>query len=324
MNPILAQILIQGIVLRKRKRSGDNEPSEYRVAKAFWEFKRSLRRTFKNALFMAAGVSSAAFGLESFLLPNKFIDGGVTGISLLVYELSKWPLPILLAIINIPFIALGYKVIGKEFAIKTAIAISILALILYFVHFPEITRDKLLVSVFGGFFLGAGIGLSIRGGAVIDGTEILAIFLSRKLHTTIGDLIIVFNIIIFSFAAYLLSIEQALYSMVTYLAASKTLDFVVEGIEEYVGVTIISPRSNVIKIVISKTMGRSITVYNGKGGYDRGPRIYDMEIIYTVVTRFEVSKLNNEILKIDSHAVIITSPVKDIKGWLIKKRPLKE
>lgn len=292
------------------------------MAKALWEFKGSIKRTLKSILFIAAGVASAAFGLESFLLPNKFIDGGVTGISLLIYELTQISLPLLLAVINIPFIILGYKVIGREFAIKTALAISCLSVFIYFVHFPEITHDKLLVSVFGGFFLGAGIGLSIRGGAVIDGTEILAIFLSRRMHTSIGDLIIVFNVIIFSFAAYLLSIEQALYSMVTYLAASKTLDFVVEGIEEYVGVTIISPRSNVIKLVLAKTMGHRITVYNGKGGYDRGPRIYDMEIIYTIVTRFEISKLHSEIQKIDPNAVIITSPVKDVKGGLVKKRPL--
>jgi uncharacterized membrane-anchored protein YitT (DUF2179 family) len=193
---------------------------------------------------------------ESFLLPNNFIDGGATGISLLTAEISGISLSILLVAVNIPFVLLGYKTIGKKFAIKTLLTIIGLAMVVAFIHLPEITSDKLLVAVFGGFFLGAGIGLSIRGGAVLDGTEVLAIFLSRKLRTSIGDIIIIINVMIFSFAAYQLSIETALYSMITYLAASRTLDFVVEGIEEYMGITIISIHNEKIKKMIVNVMGR--------------------------------------------------------------------
>eukprot|EP01136_Pigoraptor_vietnamica_P021625 Opistho-1_new@71960 len=272
---------------------------------------------------MAAGILSAAFGLESFLLPNAFIDGGATGISLLISELADIPLYFLLITVNIPFVYLGYKVIGLNFAIKTAIAITGLAITVAFVHFPQITHDKLLVSVFGGFFLGAGIGLSVRGGAVIDGTEVLAIFLSKKLGTTIGDFIIMFNVLVFSAAAYLLSVETALYSMITYLVASKALDFVIEGIEEYTGVTIVSPHSEEIRKMIMEKIGRGLTVYKGKRGFGSHGERNDIDIIYTVVTRLELNKLNTEIEKIDPHAFVVMNSVKDTRGGMIKKRALK-
>jgi len=211
---------------------------------------------------------------------------------------------------------------GKVFAIKTMLAISGLALVLATVHFPDVTQDKLLVAVFGGFFLGAGIGLAVRGGAVIDGTEVLAIFLSRKLGTTIGDIIIVINVVIFSAAAYFLSIEIALYSMITYVAASRTLDFIVEGIEEYIGVTIISAHSEKIRHMIMDQLGRGLTVYSGRRGYGKRGEAKEIDIVYTVVTRLELNKLNSEIEKIDSNAFVVMSSVKDTKGGMLKKRPL--
>ncbi|HET7818527.1 MAG TPA: YitT family protein, partial [Bacteroidia bacterium] len=189
--------------------------------------------------------------------------------------------------------------------------------------FPNITNDNLLVAIFGGFFLGAGIGLSIRGGAVIDGTEVLAIFLSRKLGTTIGDIIIIINIIIFSLAAYFLSIEIAMYSLITYLAASKTLDFVAEGIEEYIGVTIVSSHNEEIREMITHKLGRGVTVYHGRSGYGKRGETKEMDIIYTVITRLELSKINIEIEKIDPNAFVVMNSVKDTKGGMIKKRRLK-
>lgn len=280
------------------------------------------RQTLQDGIFMIAGIASAAFALESFLLPNRFIDGGVTGVSLLTTELSSLPLPLLLLCLNLPFIVLGYKVIGKQFAIRTAISVSGLALVVATIHFPEITRDKLLVAVFGGFFLGAGIGLSIRGGSVLDGTEVLAIYLSTKLRTTVGDFVLVFNVLIFSVAAYLLSIEAALYSMITYVAASKTLDFIIEGIEEYTSVTIISQQSEAMRVMIVNELGRGVTMYKGKGGYGTKGESTEIDIVMTVITRLEVSKLSAEIEKIDPTAFVITSSVKDTKGGMIKKRPL--
>ncbi|TXN38057.1 YitT family protein [Flagellimonas hymeniacidonis] len=276
----------------------------------------------KDLFFILTGIFSAAFGLESFLLPNRFIDGGATGISLLVTEVTELPLWILIVLVNIPFLFLGYRVLGKQFTIKAILAILGLALVLAFIQFPEVTQDKLLVAVFGGFFLGAGIGLSIRGGSVLDGTEVLAIFLSRKLGAKIGDVIIMINIVIFLAAAYLLSIEAALYSMLTYLAASRTLDFVLEGIEEYTGVTIISERSEEIRVMITEKLGRGLTIYKASGGYGKKGEHNEYDVIYTVVTRLEIRKLNIELNKIDENAFVVMNSINDTKGGMVKKRVL--
>ncbi|MGW9684231.1 YitT family protein [Flagellimonas sp. 2504JD1-5] len=273
--------------------------------------------------FIIVGIFCAAFGLESFLLPNTFIDGGATGISLLITEVTTIPLWMLIILVNLPFLVLGYRVIGKTFTIKAIAAILGLALVLALVQFPEVTQDKLLVAVFGGFFLGAGIGLSIRGGSVLDGTEVLAIFLSRKMSVKIGDVIILINILIFLAAAYLLSVETALYSMLTYLAASKTLDFVVEGIEEYTGVTIISQKSEEIRQVITEKLGRGLTVYKATGGYGKLGMRNEYDVIYTVITRLEIRKLNIEISKIDPKAFVVMNSINDTKGGMVKKRLLK-
>ncbi|SMC43912.1 YitT family protein [Cellulophaga tyrosinoxydans] len=276
----------------------------------------------KDLFFIVSGIFAAAFGLESFLFPNSFIDGGATGISLLIAETTNIPLYLIIIIINIPFVFLGYKVIGKYFALKTALAILGLAIVLSTIHFPEITQDKLLVAVFGGFFLGAGIGLSVRGGSVLDGTEVLAIFLSRKLGTTIGDIIILINILVFIAAAIMLSIETALYSMLTYLAASKTLDFAIEGIEEYTGVTIISDSNEQIRQMIIEKLGRGLTIYKAKGGFGKKGLHNEYDVIYTVITRLEIRKLNIEINKIDPNAFVVMGKINDTRGGMIKKRHL--
>ena len=213
---------------------------------------------------------------------------------------------------------------GQSFALRTIVAIMLLAICIAVVPYPIVTSDKLLVAVFGGFFLGAGIGFAVRGGAVLDGTEVLAIWLSRKTTLSIGDVIMVINIVIFSLAAWLLRIDIALYSMLTYLAASKTVDFLIEGIEEYTGVTIISPKSAEISTMIAEKLGRGITVYSGKGGY--GKRGYtgnaNMNIIFTVITRLEISKLQSEIDLIDPNAFVVMHSIRDTRGGMIKKRPL--
>lgn len=281
-----------------------------------------LKRQIKNFILITLGIFSAAFGFKGFLLTNHFIDGGATGISLLISALTKIPLYILIICVNIPFIILAHQVMGRLFAIKTAMAIAGLALVLAFVSFPNVTDDNLLVAIFGGFFLGAGIGFAIRGGAVIDGTEVLAIFLSRKVGATIGDIIIVINVLIFGAAAYFLGVEIALYSMITYLSASKTLDFIVEGIDEYIGVTIVSAHSEEIRQMIINKMGRGVTVYTGRSGYGKRGETNDVEIIYTVITRLELNKLNTEIEKIEPDAFVVMNSVKDTKGGMIKKRPL--
>lgn len=323
MNPFLTNIVIRTTLKKKAAAGGVKKNyTAFELAKGLRELKLSIVRHTRDFLLITLGIFSAAFGFKGFLLTNHFIDGGATGISLLISALTSIPLYVLLVLVNIPFIILGYKTVGKAFAIKTALAICGLALVVGTVHFPDVTKDNLLVAVFGGFFLGAGIGLSVRGGAVIDGTEVLAIYLSRKLGTTIGDIIILINIIIFGAAAYFLSVEIALYSMVTYLSASKTLDFIIEGIEEYTGVTIISSRSEEIRQMIINTIGRGVTVYNGKRGFGKSGESKNVDIVYTVVTRLELNKLNSEIEKIDPNAFVVMSSIKDTKGGMIKKRPL--
>src|SRR5688500_449103 len=326
MNPFLQKIIVDTVVRHKKQETpGKKDYSPYEVAKAYHEFKITAVDFLRDLLFISLGILSATFGLKGFLIPNNFIDGGATGIALLIRELSGAKLGVMLMLVNIPFLLLGLGVIGKNFAIKATLAITGLALMAAFMNFGKpVTDDKLLVAVFGGFFLGAGIGLTIRGGAVIDGTEVLALFLSKRLGTTVGDIITMINVVIFGVAAYYISIDIALYAIVTYLAASKTVDFVIEGIEEYTGVTIISSHNEEIKEMIINKLGRGVTVYRGRGGFGKQGYTDDKNIIYTVVTRLEISKLNNEIHKIDRNAFVVMTTIKDIKGGMIKKRRLKD
>ncbi|MBS1760436.1 MAG: YitT family protein [Bacteroidetes bacterium] len=301
----------------------DSETTAYRRAKKYYALKVTAKSSIRNTILILIGIFSAAFGLKGFLMTNRFIDGGVTGISLLISALSGIKIYLLIIILNIPFIVLGYRTMGLQFAVKTSLAIAGLALCLVVVPFPNVTDDNILVAVFGGFFLGAGIGFAIRGGAVIDGTEVLAIYLSRKAGATVGDIIIIINALIFGAAAYFLSVEIAMYSMITYLAASKTLDFIIEGIEEYVGVTIISALNEEIREMIINKMGRGVTIYAGKLGYGKKGETRDIDIIYTVITRLELNRLNTEIEKITPDAFMVMTRVKDTKGGMIKQRPLK-
>ncbi|HOX82515.1 MAG TPA: YitT family protein [Chryseolinea sp.] len=284
-----------------------------------------IERTIKDIVFISCGVLAAAFGLKGFLLPNKFLDGGVVGISLLINFITKINVAYLIFFINIPFIFIGYTQVSKSFAVKTLIAVVALALCLEFLEFRSITDDKLLIAFFGGFFVGAGIGLSIRGGSVLDGTEILAIFTSRKTTLTVGDTILGLNIIIFSVAAIVISEETALYAILTYLVASKTVDFVVHGIEEYTSVMIVSEKSGEIKNAIINKLGRGVTILKGKSGYGKnGHREKDLDVIYSVITRLELQKLKTEIAKIDENAFMVENSVNDIKGGMIKKRALQD
>ncbi len=268
------------------------------------------------------GVGCAAFGLEGFLLPSNFIDGGVTGICLLVRQITGWPLSVLLLLINLPFLYLAVQVIGRQFAIKTAIAIVLLSLALYFVHFPELTEDKLLVSVFGGFFIGTGIGLSMRGGSVLDGTEVLAIFLSRSLGIKVSDWVIMINVVIFCSAALLLSVEQALYSVLTYFVASKALDFIVDGVEEYTGIFVISPQSETIRNALISEVGCGVTQLWSQGGFGKAPSLPDQRVLYVVVTRLEIHKLLKVVRGIDENAFITMNSINDVHGGMVKRRKI--
>ncbi|PWS26254.1 hypothetical protein DHW03_15800 [Pedobacter yonginense] len=276
-------------------------------------------RFLKELFLIIAGVTSACFGLKSFLMPSHFIDGGVTGISLLISTLTGFKLSYLIVIINIPFVILGYRQIGKGFAIKTAVAIAALSIALIVLPFQPITHDKLLIAFFGGLFLGGGIGLAMRGGCVIDGTEVLALYISKNSVLTVGNIILILNIIIFAFAAYFLNIETALYAILTYLSASSTIDFIVNGIEQYTGVTIISEHQDDIKAFIINDMKRGVTIYKGEGGYGEKK---DIDIIFTVVTKLEMSKLQTAIRQIDADAFVIQQQIADLKGGVVKRHAL--
>lgn len=288
--------------------------------------RKKIRHRVRDVLLMLLGVFSAGFGLRGFLIPNDLIDGGVMGISLLTNTQQDYlPLSALIIIFNIPFLFLGYRQISRSFSLKSILAITALAIVVAVVPYPKITDDKVLVAVFGGFFLGAGIGLTIRGGGVIDGTEVLAIHLSRKNSLSVGDFILLFNIIIFSVGAYLLSIPIALYSILTYLSASKTVDFILEGIEEFTGVTIISSRSGQITDMIRNKLGRGLTIYSGRKGFGKsGASDQTIDIVFTVITRLEINRLTTEIERIDPNAFIFMQSIKDTRGGMVKKRSLKE
>ncbi len=320
MNPFFQFIIskkVKHIIQNKELQS----PKQFSYDELFKETVIEYIHKIKEYMFIIFGVASAGFGLSSFLLPNGFIDGGVTGISLLTSKVSGIDLSILLILINLPFLVMGYSQIGRGFVIKSLVAIIGLAVAVHFVPYPAITNDKLLVAAFGGFFLGAGIGLAIRGGAVLDGTEILAIFLSKRLRLTVGDIILIFNIMIFSVAAYILSIEIALYAILTYMVASKTVDFVIEGIEEYTGISIISHSSEKVREMIISELGHGVTIYHGSRGFTpEGERIAKQDIIYTVVTRLEIARLQTELDKIDPNAFVIMNSIRDTKGGMIKKR----
>ena len=320
MNPIFQLIIIEAVKRRLKRKKYQPTQFEKAIKNTKVEFSHLIRDSF----FILLGVLSAGFGLKGFLLPNMFIDGGVMGISLTIAELTEIPLSVLIVGINLPFLIMGFSTISRQFAIKSIIAIVLLAISVHFIPYPIITNDKLLIAIFGGFFLGLGIGLAIRGGSVIDGTEVLAIFINKKTSLTIGDVILIFNVIIFLFAAYVFTIEISLYAMLTYLAASKTVDFVVSGIEEYLGVTIISDYSDEIRLAIIEKLGRGCTIYFGKKGYaKKGETCKETEIVYTLITRLELAKLHTEIDKIDKDAFVVMHSIKDAKGGMIKKRPLK-
>ena len=278
-----------------------------------------MKKEIYNSFLIVLGILSAGMGLKGFLLSSHFIDGGVTGVSMLLANVLGVPLAVLILVINLPFIALGYRQVGGRFALRSALAIGGLSLCLALVPFPDVTPDLLLTSVFGGFFIGAGIGLAMRGGAVLDGTEIAALLISRRSHLLkVGDVILLLNIVIFSAAAFLLGIEIALYSILTYIAASKTIDFLIHGLEEYTAVIIVSDQNGAIRQAITHSLKRGVTVYKGRKGMSGD----DQEILFCVVTRLEIGRVKTAALEIDAAAFIVVHALSDVDGGLVMKKKL--
>jgi uncharacterized membrane-anchored protein YitT (DUF2179 family) len=275
-----------------------------------------------DTFYTITGILFCGFALKGFLVPNKFFDGGVTGISLLLHELYHFNIAYIIVLVNIPFIIMGAFQVNRRFAFRTLAAVIGLGLCLQFIHYPQITSDKLLVSIFGGVFMGIGVGLAMRGGCALDGIEVLALYTGKRVSFTISEIILGINIIIFLIAAVELGLPTALYSILTYYTASRTINFVIEGLEEYTGVTIISGQSQIVKERLVMELGRGITVYKGERGFlkDSFDISQPVDIVFTVVTRLEVRRLRNLVHDIDDKAFVFTSSIKEAAGGVLKRR----
>ena len=288
-----------------------------------------LKTFIKDTFSVLIGIAFATIGLEFFIVPNNLLDGGVTGISLLLHFITKLDVSIFIFLINIPFIIMGYKQVGRLFAIKTFLAITTLSIVLVIMHAfhpSAVTKEPILIAVFGGIALGAGIGFAMRGGCVLDGTEVFALFLTRKTSMQVGEIILIINVIIFAVAAVLQGIETALYSILTFMAASKTVDFLTNGIEEYTGVTIISEESDKIRKQIITQLGRGVTIYSGKRGL-RGKKaqesgLNNRDVLYTVVTKLELTKVKAIVEELDRTAFMTTHSISSVRGGMVKARKL--
>jgi uncharacterized membrane-anchored protein YitT (DUF2179 family) len=288
------------------------EKGETRIMKRFL-------RELLNGLFLSLGILAAGMGLKGFLLSSAFIDGGVTGVSMLLSKTTDVPLALLLPLVNLPFVAVGWHLIGWAFAVRSVLGIAGLALALVFIPYPDVTSDLVLTAVFGGFFLGAGIGLAVRGGAVLDGTEIAALLISkRSLVLKVGDVILGFNVLLFLVAMSVLGIDAALYSILTYVAASRTLDFVLHGIDEFTAITIVSDAGTAIRERITGELARGVTVYKGYGGKSG----IEKEILYCVVTRLEIGRVKAIVRDVDANAFMVFHPLAGAEGGMVRRTVL--
>ncbi len=276
----------------------------------------------KNMLHILLGTGLAVLAMKGFMIPNRFMDGGITGISILLHEIFHINISILVIALNLGFIYLGYRNIGKTFAVQTTIAVTLLALGLLFIEIKPITTDKLLIALFGGILIGSGVGLVIRGGGVIDGAEVIAVFTRRKVGFSNSEIIMLINCVIFAVAAIEFGIETAMYSVITYFTATRATDYVVDGIEEFTAMNIISSQQDEIKSFLVNELGKGITVYKGQRGYLPGSFDVktDTEIIVTIVTRLEIKQIQDTIIKIDPKVFVYVQSIKEATGGILKAK----
>ncbi len=282
---------------------------------------RQLKKTFQliNEYFqMAFGVLMASIGLKAFLLPNGFLDGGVTGIAILLSEMTGMDVSILLIIISVPFLLLAWRNLSARIALKSVVSILALAIIIHYENFESITDDKLLIAIFGGLFLGAGIGISIKNGAVLDGSEVLGVYLHDRFGISIGTIILGFNVVLFGVTAFLLSVEVAMYSILTYLITAKVIDFVMKGFEDYIGFTIVSEHYERIEEAILNELGAGLSSYQGARGVGHGGERNNFNIIHTVINRIDQRKLLRIVDEIDEKAFMIEFDVNKIHGGIMR------
>lgn len=280
---------------------------------------KKIIRIVKKYIFLLLGAVFASIGLEIFLVPNNVIDGGIVGISIITSHLTKLPLGLFIFVLNLPFLAIGYKQIGKTFVVSTLFSITALSIGVTILHpIPGVTKDVLLAAVFGGITLGIGVGLIIRYGGSLDGTEIVAIILDKKTGFSIGEIVMFFNLFILSSAGFIFGWDKAMYSLIAYFIAFKVIDVTVEGLEESKAVIIISDQPEEISKVLMARLGRGVTMLQGKGAYTG---IYK-GVLYSVVTRLEIAKLKSIIEEIDPNAFVTFSDVHEVMGGRFKKRAI--
>ena len=281
---------------------------------------------FKNLLQIFVGTALAIFAMKGFMLPNHFMDGGVTGISILLHAVFKINLGVIFVVFNGIFIYMGYKKIGKTFAIQTIITVILFSLGLVFINISPVTTDKLLIAIFGGILIGMGGGLVIRGGGVLDGFEVIAVFTQRKTGLSNSEITTLFNTIMFGVAAFQFGVETAMYSIITYFTAVRATDYIVDGIEEFTAVNIISSKPDEIKSLLVNELGKGITVYKGEKGYL--PNSFDIksdtDIIVTIVTRLEIKQIHEAVINIDEKAFVYVHIIKEATGGILKDKAHKK
>ncbi len=276
--------------------------------------------SLSSIIYTILGVVSAVIALKGFMMPNHFLDGGITGLSILAYEFTHVNIGIFLVIFNLPFIYMGYRKIGATFAVRAAIAVFLLAFLMTFVNIPVVTSDKILIAVFGGVLIGLGVGLVIRGGSMIDGLEVIAEYTNEKSGFSTSEIILLINTLIFLTAAIEFGIETAMYSILTYFTATRISDYVVDGFEQYTALTVVSKEFEAVKAIIVKDFGKAISVYKGERGYLPGSfdEVYDCDIVMTIATRLETHRIRQAIVELDPNAFIYVHSIKEVKGGIVK------
>ena len=278
--------------------------------------------SIKSLLFKIIGVIFAVVAIKGFMIPNHFLDGGITGISILIHEFYHIEVSIPLVLLNLPFIYIGYKKIGKSFAVNSLLAVILLGIVMHFMPVPIVTKDHFLTAVFGGVFVGLGIGFVIRGGGVIDGLEVIAEYSNKQFGLTTSEIIMAINTTIFLIIAFYLGLEKAMYSIVTFFTALKVSDYVVDGFEKLISLTVISPNPDLVKNIIVNDFKKAITVYKGERGNLPGSFnvTHDCDIIVTVVTRLEVHKIKKAITESDPLAFTYVQNIGEITGGIVSKK----
>lgn len=278
-----------------------------------------LLKYLKKYAFIFVGSILAAIGLEEFLVPNNIIDGGVVGISIMASYLTKLPLSVFIVVLNLPFLYVGYKQIGKSFAFSTIFAVCSLSFWVGVLHpVPEVTQDLFLAAIFGGITVGIGVGLIIRYGGSLDGTEIVAIILDKRTGFSVGEMVMFMNIFILGSAGLVFSWDKAMYSLVAYYVAFKVIDVTIQGLDESKGVWIVTDNPEEIADALLARLGRGVTVLYGEGGYTGESK----KVLYSVITRLEIAKLKVIVKELDSNAFVSIAEVHDVLGGRTKKRAI--